>query len=60
MFLARGCGELTVEMCPGIYGKELFLSLKRAGHHAKHEVVLMKWPVYTLAGWEGNSYTPRL
>ena len=33
VFLARGCGELTVELCQGLYGKELFHSIKRAGHH---------------------------
>ena len=46
VFLARGCGELTVELCQGVYGKELFHSIKRAGHHAKHSLILMKWPVY--------------
>ena len=45
VFLARGCGELTVELCQGVYGKELFHSIKRAGHHAKHSLILMKWPV---------------
>ena len=46
VFLARGCGELTVELCQGVYGRELFHSIKRAGHHAKHSLILMKWPVY--------------
>ena len=45
VFLARGCGQLTVEVCEGVYGKELFHSLKRVGHHAKHELLLLKWPV---------------
>ena len=47
-FLARGCGQLSVELCKrvyGIYGKELFHSIKRAGLHAKHELGLIKWPV---------------
>ena len=39
VFLARGCEELTVEMCPGVHGKEVFLSIKRAGHHAKQELI---------------------
>ena len=42
VFLARGCGELTVELCQGVYGKELFHSIKRA----EHSLILMKWPVY--------------
>ena len=46
VFLARSCGALTVELCQGVYGKELFHSIKRAGHHAKHALILMKWPVY--------------
>ena len=45
VFLARGCGQLTVEVCEGVYGKELFHSLKMVGHHAKHELLLLKWPV---------------
>ena len=28
VFLARGCGELQVELCAGVYGKELFDSIK--------------------------------
>ena len=24
VFLARGCGTLTIEVAPGVYGKELF------------------------------------
>ena len=44
-FLARGCGQLSVELCKGVYGKELFHSIKRAGLHAKHELGLIKWPV---------------
>ena len=35
-----------MELCQGVYGKELFHSIKRAGHHAKHSLILMKWPVY--------------
>ena len=27
VFPARGCGELTVELCKGVYGKELFHSI---------------------------------
>ena len=46
VFLARGCGELTVELCKGVYGKELFHAIKRAGHHAKHALILMRWPVH--------------
>ena len=42
LFLARGCGELSVELCQGVYGKELFHSIKRAGHHAKRALILMK------------------
>ena len=34
-----------MEVCEGVYGKELFHSLKRVGHHAKHELLLLKWPV---------------
>ncbi|CAE7252651.1 unnamed protein product, partial [Symbiodinium pilosum] len=30
VFLARGCGETQVELCPGVYGKELFHGIKRA------------------------------
>ena len=45
VFLARGCGETQVELCPGVYGKELFHGIKRAGHHAKHMLNLIKWPV---------------
>ena len=60
VFLARGCGQLTIEVCEGVYGKELF-------HHAKHELLLLKWPVLitnrialAVAGlWRGGeeSYT---
>ena len=45
VFLARGCGQLSIELCKGVYGKELFHSIKRAGLHAKHELGLIKWPV---------------
>ncbi|CAE7682206.1 unnamed protein product, partial [Symbiodinium microadriaticum] len=45
VFLARGCGQLSIELCKGVYGKELFHSIKRAGLHAKHELSLIKWPV---------------
>ena len=45
VFLARGCGETQVELCPGVYGKELFHGIKRAGHHAKHMLQLIRWPV---------------
>ncbi|CAE7615113.1 LCP2 [Symbiodinium sp. CCMP2456] len=45
VFLARGCGQLSVELCKDVYGKELFHSIKRAGHHAKHSLGLIKWPV---------------
>ena len=45
VFLARGCGELQVELCAGVYGKELFHSIKRAGLHAKHNLNLIRWPV---------------
>ena len=45
VFLARGCGQLTIEVCEGVYGKELFQAMKRVGHHAKHELLLLKWPV---------------
>ena len=45
IFLARGCGQLSIELCKGVYGKELFHSIKRAGLHAKHELGLIKWPV---------------
>ena len=44
VFLARGCGETQVELCPGVYGKELFHGIKRAGHHAKHTLQLIRWP----------------
>ncbi|CAE7721032.1 unnamed protein product [Symbiodinium pilosum] len=30
----------------GVYGKELFHAIKRAGHHAKHSLQLIKWPVF--------------
>ena len=39
----RGAAE--VELCPGVYGKELFHGIKRAGHHAKHMLQLIRWPV---------------
>ena len=39
-FLARGCGQLSIELCEGVDGKELFHSIKRAGLHAKHRA----WP----------------
>ena len=39
VFLARGCGQLSIELCKGVYGKELFHSIKRA------ELGLIKWPV---------------
>ena len=45
VFLARGCGELTVELCQGTYGKELFHSIKRAGLHAKHLLQIIRWPI---------------
>ena len=66
VLLARGCGELTVELCKGVYGKELFHSIKRAGHHAKHALILKKWPVHitnrlalSIAGlwWGGKNPT---
>ena len=44
-FLARGCGQLSVELCKGVYGKGLFHSVKHAGHHAKHALGLIKWPL---------------
>ncbi|CAE7323972.1 unnamed protein product [Symbiodinium sp. CCMP2456] len=63
VFLARGCGQLSIELCKGVYGKELFHSIKRAGHHAKHSLGLIKWPVLitnrvalSIAGlWWGGS-----
>ncbi|CAE7419750.1 unnamed protein product [Symbiodinium microadriaticum] len=45
VFLARGCGDLTVELGEGVYGKELVHSIKRSANHAKHELSLIKWPV---------------
>ena len=45
VFLARGCGQLSIELCKGVYGKELFHSIKLAGLHAKHELGLINWPV---------------
>ena len=45
VFLARDCGETQIELCPGVYGKELFHGIKRAGHHAKHMLQLIRWPV---------------
>ena len=44
VFLARGC-DTQVELCAGSYGKELFHSIKRAGHHGKRNLQLIKWPV---------------
>ncbi|CAE8594060.1 unnamed protein product, partial [Polarella glacialis] len=44
VYLARGCGTLTVEVCVGLTGKELFLGLKRAAEHAKHILQAIKWP----------------
>ena len=44
VFLARRCGTTQVELCAASYGKELFHSTKRAGHHAKHNLQLIKWP----------------
>ena len=45
VFLARGCGTLTVELAPGVYGKELFHAGKRVANHARHMLHLIKWPV---------------
>lgn len=45
VFLARGCGTLTIEMAPGVYGKELFHAGKRVAQHARHMLHLTKWPV---------------
>ncbi|CAE8601345.1 unnamed protein product, partial [Polarella glacialis] len=45
VYLARGCGTLTVEVCVGLTGKELFLGLKRAAEHAKNILQAIKWPV---------------
>ena len=46
VFLARGCGELPDELCKGVCGKDLFHAINRAGHHSKHALILMKWPVH--------------
>ena len=45
VFLARGCGTLTIEMAPGVYGRELFHAGKRVAQHARHMLQLIKWPV---------------
>ena len=37
VFLARVCGETQGELCPGTNGKELFHSIKRAGHGVDHQ-----------------------
>ena len=65
VFLARGCGQLSVELCKGVYGKELFHSIKRAGLHAKHELGLItngqsssptvsRWPSPACGGEAAN------
>ena len=36
VFLARGCGTLTVEIAPGVYGKELYHACKRIAMHSRH------------------------
>lgn len=45
VYLARGCGTLTIEVAPGVYGKELFHAGKRVAQHARHMLHLIKWPV---------------
>ena len=45
VFLARGCGTLTVEIAPGVYGKELYHACKRIAMHSRHMLHLIKWPV---------------
>ena len=44
VYLARGCDTLTVEVCAGLLGKELFHGLKRACEHAKHLMQQVRWP----------------
>ena len=45
VYLARGCGTLTIEIAPGVYGKELLHAGKRIAQHARHMLHLIKWPV---------------
>ena len=45
VFLARGCGTLSIEIAPGVYGKELFHAGKRIAQHARHMLHTIKWPV---------------
>ena len=42
--LARGCDTLTIEACPTLLGRDLFLSLKRACEHAKALMQQVRWP----------------
>ena len=44
VYLARGCDSLTVEVCPGLVGKDLFSSLKRACDLRRGEMVSIEWP----------------
>jgi len=45
VFLARGCGTLSIEIAPGVYGKELFHAGKRVAQHARHMLHTIRWPV---------------
>ena len=44
VYLTRRCDTLTVEICPGILGKELFYGLKRAFAHKRTELFSVHWP----------------
>ena len=44
VYLARGCDTLTVEVCGGVLGRELFNSLKRACEQAKRLLQQVRWP----------------
>ena len=44
VFLARGCGTLSIEIAPGVYGKELFHAGKRVAQHARHMLHTIRWP----------------
>ena len=45
VFLARGCDQLTVGVCEGLLGRDLYDGLRRAGDGARALLTLSKWPV---------------
>ena len=45
LYLAQGCGTLTVEVCPDLTDKELYHGLKRAYGNMLHALLALGWPV---------------